>query len=291
MASVRLLGYGATLVRLTILSSGSGGNSLCVESADTCILIDAGLRKERMRDRWRRLGARPGATAKPQITAAFLTHEHADHVCGADDLAAQGIRLYTTAGTAGAASGLSARGRAQVHEIGAGTPQLHGNFSVLPVALPHDAAEPVAYVISDGKLRLGVITDCGQPTPALARFFADCDALVLETNHDRGLLLGGPYPERLKRRITSGEGHLSNEQSAALLASILAVSRIQPSLVVCAHLSKVNNRPLLAAAAVRAVLGDRATRVLVAEQDDPMVPFELVPGQLQPGVQLDLGLG
>jgi len=276
-------------VRLTILASGSSGNTLCIESAETCIYIDAGLQKGRLRERWQRVQDMPGGRNRPQPSAAFLTHEHADHTAGADDLAARGLCLYATPGTASAAR-LSSRGRTQVRELAAGAALVHGDLHILPVALPHDAAEPVAYVISNRRLRLGVITDCGEPSPALARAFADCDALVLETNHDRGMLLGGPYPDRLKRRIASGQGHLSNAQSAELLAAILAASRIQPSLLVCAHLSKVNNRPELALRAVRSVLGSCNTRVVVAEQDHPVAALELVPGRAAPAQQLSLGI-
>ena len=277
-------------MQLTILASGSSGNTLCIESAETCVFIDAGLSGRRLRERWQRLHARPGAPARPQPSAAFLTHEHGDHVAGADELATQGLQLYATAGTAAAAR-LSSRGRAQVRELGPGSPIIHGDLTVLPVSVPHDAAAPVAYVISDGKRKLGVITDCGRPSPELAGAFADCDALVLETNHDRAMLLGGPYAERLKRRIASGEGHLSNAQAAELLTAILAGSRVQPALLICAHLSKTNNQPALAVAAVRAALGRRPTRVLVAEQDEPLCPLTIEAGTPQAlgGKQLDLG--
>lgn len=276
-------------MQLTILSSGSGGNVLCIASGETCIYVDAGLQNGRLRERWQRFSTLHGGTPRAQARAVFLTHEHADHATGADDLAAQGLPLYATAGTAAAAR-LSARGRAQVREIAAGTPVVHGALRVLPVALPHDAAGPVAYVIEDGTLRLGVLTDCGAPSAEVARSFADCDALVLETNHDRRMLLCGPYSERLKRRIASGMGHLSNAQSAELLTAILSVSRIQPALVVCAHLSKTNNRPELAVSAVRSVLPDPRTRVLVAAQDDPMAPLALGPGHRPSGQQLLLGI-
>jgi phosphoribosyl 1,2-cyclic phosphodiesterase len=283
-------------MRLTILSSGSGGNSLCVHTASTAVYIDAGLRKGRLRERWQRvpaeaaLAGQAGAGGRPRPSAAFLTHEHGDHVAGADDLAAAGLSLYATAPTA-AAIGLSPRGRQMVREVAAGQPVVHGDLQILPVSLPHDAAAPVAYVISDGTLRLGVITDCGRPSAELASAFADCDALVLETNHDRRMLFAGPYPERLKRRIVSGHGHLSNEQAGELLSGILAASRVEPAVVICAHLSKVNNRPELAARAVRAVLVGRPTTVVVAEQDHPASPRQLLAGRRIPRAeQLSLSL-
>lgn len=276
-------------MRLTILSSGSSGNALCIESKTACVYVDAGLRKGRLRERWQRVQAMRSVSmaSRPRPTAAFLTHEHADHVGGAEDLAAAGLHLYATAGTA-SGSQLPPRARHAVREIGAGSELSLGELRVLPVSLPHDAADPVAYVFDDGELRLGLITDCGAPTIALARAFADCDALILETNHDRGMLMAGPYPERLKQRIASGHGHLSNAESATLLTDILEASQRTPSLIICAHLSKVNNRPELALRAVRGALGSRATRVLVAEQDSPMAPIEIEKGLPNPAEQLQL---
>ena len=275
-------------MRLTILSSGSGGNTLCIESGQTVIYVDAGLRNGRLRERWQRLEASTGEPRR-RPSAAFLTHEHADHVAGADDLAVAGVHLYATAGTASGLP-LSERGRAAVRELGIGQTRDHGALQITPIPIPHDAAAPVAYVISDGEHRLGIITDCGAPKAELAPAFADCDALLLETNHDRALLFGGPYPERLKRRITSGEGHLSNEQSATLLTAIREASSREPALVICAHLSKVNNRPELALRAVRAAIDPTATRVVIAAQDDPLAPIEICKGRSRKAQQLCFGL-
>jgi phosphoribosyl 1,2-cyclic phosphodiesterase len=257
-------------VRLTILASGSSGNTLLIEAQGTAIYLDAGLRRRGLRERRLPLSL-------PAPDAVFLTHEHADHIVGADDLAAQGLWLYATAGTVRGAR-LQTHARARVREVRAGVPVRHGALEVLPVALPHDAAEPVAYLISDGRLRLGVLTDCGHPCAEVTRAFAGCDALVLEANHDPSLLRAGPYPPRLKDRIASDHGHLSNAQAAALLADLISGAPAVPSLVVGAHLSRTNNRGALARAALAEALGRGGrTRLQVVEQGEVLGPLMVEP--------------
>lgn len=274
-------------MRLTILASGSSGNMLLCHSRSTRVLVDAGLRPRLVGERLALSGIAlsPGEAL---ADAVLLTHEHGDHVCGAEALAERGVAVYATAGTARALR-LSEQARAQVRALPEEAPLRIGGISVEAVALPHDAAQPVGYCLSDGEVRLGVLTDCGHPARELAAAYAGCDALVLETNHDRGLLMGGPYSYELKQRIASDVGHLSNAQSAALLAEILRLGP-PPRLVICAHLSKTNNRPELARAALLQVLGRRPVTLLVAEQDRCMDPVEVTRAEVHRGPRRQLEL-
>ncbi len=131
--------------------------------------------------------------------------------------------------------------------------------------MPHDAREPIQYVISDGRARLGVLTDAGQSTPHLVRSLGGCDALVLECNHDRAMLAGSSYPYSLKQRIGGAYGHLSN-QTAAEILSALDRSRLQR--IVGAHLSQQNNTPELAREALESALGGIGPEIMIACQED-----------------------
>jgi phosphoribosyl 1,2-cyclic phosphodiesterase len=137
--------------------------------------------------------------------------------------------------------------------------------------MPHDAAEPVGFIIDDGEGRVGIITDCGRPTAEVAAAFAGCDVLILETNYDPDLLAAGPYPAPLKRRIAGPSGHLSNREAADLLR---LMQRPRAQVLVLAHLSVENNRPRLARAAVDSALAELGVRprVLLAGQDKPVAP-------------------
>ena len=137
-----------------------------------------------------------------------------------------------------------------------------GSITVMPFAVPHDAAEPLQLTCSDGGQRIGILTDIGEPTDAVVCALQGCDALLLETNHDAALLAEGAYPVWLKRRIGGARGHLSNDQSAALLD---ACRHDALRHVVAAHLSRQNNRPELALTALRAVLGAAATQLCAAD--------------------------
>lgn len=275
-----------TILRLTILGSGSGGNTLLVEAGGSRILIDGGLRPRKLRERLRAAHhGLPGDDAAPPATAAFLTHEHTDHVCGTEALASHGVRLFATAGTARALTPLAQR---SLTELGVGEALSYEAFVIHPIALPHDADEPVAYVIESEGTRLGVLTDCGHPSPAVLAGLRGCDALVLEANHDAGMLMEGPYPTWLKRRIAADTGHLSNEQSAQILRALLKEGPA-PALVIAAHLSRTNNRQALVEIALRRALGTRrdAARLLITPPDGALPPQEL--GRARHAAQLGFG--
>jgi len=139
-----------------------------------------------------------------------------------------------------------------------------GDLQIWPFAVPHDAREPVQYVLSDGAARLGVLTDLGTGAPQVEAALSELDALVLECNHDEAMLRSGTYPAWLKARIAGPFGHLSNAAAARLLGS-LERSRLQH--VIAAHLSQQNNRPELARAALAGALGCAPAWIGVATQD------------------------
>jgi phosphoribosyl 1,2-cyclic phosphodiesterase len=118
-----------------------------------------------------------------------------------------------------------------------------GDLGIQPFPVPHDAREPVQFVLSDGAARLGVLTDAGHVTSHMVAMLDGCDALVLECNHDAAMLAKGSYPPVLKRRMGGPWGHLDNAAAASLLAQ-LDMSRLRH--VVAAHLSEQNNSPMLA---------------------------------------------
>ncbi|MFT5033356.1 MAG: phosphoribosyl 1,2-cyclic phosphodiesterase, partial [Bacteroidia bacterium] len=123
---------------------------------------------------------------------------------------------------------------------------------------PHDAREPCQYVFSNGKRRLGLLTDLGSITPFVSEQYRQCDALVLEFNHDCNLLARGPYPPSLKNRVGGDWGHLSNEQAADLLSTV-ELERLQH--IVMAHISEKNNTVALAEAALRQVVASMDTAI------------------------------
>ena len=140
-----------------------------------------------------------------------------------------------------------------------------GELEVAPFTVPHDAREPVQFVLSDGAARLGVLTDIGVSTPHVERTLSGLDALVLECNYDRDMLWSGPYPKWLKERIGGPFGHLDNRESERLLG---ALDRSRLKHVIGAHLSQHNNTPALARACLARALGCEENWVGLATQDD-----------------------
>jgi len=247
-------------MRFASLGSGSQGNSLLVDAGGTKILLDCGFSTRSTIQRLARLDVSP-----EEITAILVTHEHGDHVAGVFRFSSRfGIPAYLTHGTLEA----SLRGRAvpaECHVIDSHRPFAIGPLEITPFPVPHDAREPVQYLFSDGKYRLGVLTDSGSVTPHIVESLAGCEALVLECNHDAELLAASSYPVSLKRRIAGPYGHLENAQAAALLGQIDS-SRLRH--IVAAHLSEQNNRPELAVRALAAALNCTQDWIGVASQED-----------------------
>src|SRR5207249_8707388 len=138
-------------------------------------------------------------------------------------------------------------------------------LEVSPFTVPHDAAEPVQYVVSDGAAKLGVLTDIGISTRHVEQMLSGLDALVLECNYDRDMLWNGGYPRWLKERIAGPFGHLDNEESGRLLAA-LDCSRLKH--VIGAHLSQQNNRPQLARGVLARTLNCEESWIGLATQEE-----------------------
>ena len=249
-------------MRFASLGSGSSGNCLVAEADRTVLLVDCGLALTETERRLARLGLEP-----TQVSGILVTHEHGDHACGAFEFAAaHRVTVYLTHGTAAA---LKAEGK-----VLDGVPLciINGRQSFFidglqlnPFTVPHDAREPVQYVLSDGASKLGVLTDVGISTPHVVAMLSGLHALVLECNYDYDMLWNGGYPRWLKERIAGPFGHLDNLESERLLA---AIDRSRLKHVIGAHLSQSNNRPALARAALARALGCEESWVSLATQAD-----------------------
>lgn len=245
-------------MRFACIGSGSEGNGLVVESGTTRVLIDCGFGVKEAGVRLSRLGVEPES-----ITAILVTHEHNDHAGGVPAFAAKhDIAVWVTFGTLQVIGDRFA-GIDRVYGFDSHDAFVVGDLSVHPFPVPHDAREPVQFVVSDGAHRVGVVTDIGRSTPYVQASLSGCDALVLECNHDIEMLAYSDYPYPLKQRIAGRYGHLHNEGAAALLAA-LDNSRLKH--IIAAHLSQQNNTPDKARRALAGALNCSPEWIGVADQ-------------------------
>jgi phosphoribosyl 1,2-cyclic phosphodiesterase len=263
------------LLRFSSLASGSGGNATLVEARETAdgpptrVLVDCGLPLRRLTAALARRGCGP-----QDIDALFVTHEHSDHVSGAFALQRRhGTAVWMSRGTLSACEP-GEEAAARVHLAADRAPIVIGSLTLQPFAVPHDAAEPLQLVCSAGQARVGLVTDLGETDDGVVGALQGCDALLLECNHDLALLQHGAYPAWLKRRIGGARGHLENDQSAGLLA---AVRHAGLRHVLAAHLSRQNNAPELALAALARALptASRAPALHVAGADEGSAWFDV----------------
>ena len=249
----------------SVLGSGSKGNSVYIESGKTAILIDAGFSGKEIAARLKSIGR-----SIEDLDALFVTHEHHDHIHGVGVLSRRcNIPVYSNYGTI--MGGEKLLGRLFKHvEFGTGETFQVKDLQVRTFSVSHDATEPVGFVIGNGKVTLAYCTDTGKVSRLLAQRLMGCNGLILEFNHDLGMLKDGPYPLALQQRVRSDHGHLSNEAGAEFLQSLL---HDQLKYVILAHLSAANNLPELAMSAARKAVRDRPLQLRVASQ---IAPTELM---------------
>jgi phosphoribosyl 1,2-cyclic phosphodiesterase len=265
-------------MRFSSLGSGSEGNALlvavgtkgsCPGTRQTQVLMDCGFGLQDTVSRLARLGVSP-----EQLSGIVVTHEHGDHISGVARLARKyNLPVWLTHGTlrstenicSGTRQAKDFAGIANIREIDPQLAFVIGDIEIIPYPVPHDAAEPVQFVFSDGVRRLGVLTDTGCSTAHIEQTLSGCHALVLECNHDIEMLMNGDYPYSLKQRVGGRFGHLNNQESAGILAR-LDVSRLQH--LIAAHLSRKNNTPELAVRALSGALDCEESWVGVATQEE-----------------------
>lgn len=253
-------------MRFAYLGSGSQGNCALIQSGDTIVMLDCGLSIGQTERRLEQYGVAPQALA-----GIVVTHEHGDHIDGVAPLARRyQLPVWLTRGTCAAWPG---RKHVNANLVSAHEPFRIGALEVQPYPVPHDAREPCQHVFSDGRRRVGVLSDAGSVTPHMRKTLSGCHALLIEFNHDPEMLANGPYNNKLKKRVAGPWGHLNNGQAAQLLSEI-DVTSLQH--LVIAHISQVNNTPALARAAAVSGLGHDPEWLVVAHQDDGLAWREVL---------------
>ena len=253
-------------IGVTVLGSGSSGNATIVHCGGEGVLIDAGFSFREFIRRFRESGLADSV----RLRAILVTHEHDDHVKGlrvcADNLE---LPVFTTRKCADV---LRRRDSKIGHFslIAPGGMFSVGSFSILPFSIPHDAVDPVAFVIRKDEFKIGVATDLGNGNHVVQYELQGCDTLVLESNHDLNLLAASSRPWPLKQRIMGPQGHLSNDASSQLLSKIIAQNTRN---VILAHISHECNKVEIAQECAHKCLcscnRDDVT-LTIADQDTPI---------------------
>lgn len=259
-------------MRFCTLGSGSAGNSTLIVAGETRVLLDCGLSGRETLKRIQEVGEDPS-----RLNAVVLTHEHGDHARGLAALAKSlDIQVYVSTSTLAACKlGDKAKLIRRGEVIKAGLPFEIGELTFHPFAIPHDAADPLAFTVEAAGCRMGMAVDLGFFSREAVEGLRGCDALVLEANHETEMLrVCTYYPWALKQRIMGRHGHTSNTEMARFLREDFD-GRAGPILL--AHLSQNTNLPVLAKQAAVQALEERAplfaanagNRVSVAPYDRP----------------------
>jgi phosphoribosyl 1,2-cyclic phosphodiesterase len=226
---------------LTILGSGSSGNCTYLESDSTRILIDAGFSLRQIRQRLALIGRTPES-----LTGVLITHEHSDHIQGLEQLCAKvQVPIYCNRLTKESIE-FQTKARLDPRIFATGASFEIGDLGIETFSVPHDAQDPVGFMVQVGKVRIGFLTDLGHATKLVLERVRPANILVLESNHDIKMLQECPYrPWSLKQRILGRHGHLSNEAAAEAAQEIMSADLRHLYL---GHLSRQCNKPDLAMA-------------------------------------------
>jgi phosphoribosyl 1,2-cyclic phosphodiesterase len=259
-------------VTISVLGSGSRGNATFIKTDRVRLLVDAGISRKELGRRLEVIGEDPDG-----IDAVLITHEHNDHASGLKMLLKElPVQAHLTGGTMRAlkTDEYELSGSAIVR-IAPGVTFKVGDIEVLPFRVPHDAAEPVAFSVTCGNVKITQLTDIGYVPDFVAERLRGSHVLILESNHDLEMLRVGPYPWVLKQRLMGRYGHLSNTAVAKFIRE--QYDGFAEHLFL-AHLSSKNNHPELARSEASHALRDRGfctDYVMVTHQDQPTVPIRL----------------
>ncbi len=250
------------MIRVCVLGSGSSGNCTYISDGDSALLLDAGFSAKETIRRMKDVGLDPDSVA-----GIVISHEHNDHVRGAGPLSRNlKVPVYINENSYSKVRSVMGEAGGGVIHFGVGGSFNVNGFKVSSFSIPHDAVDPCAFVFEAKGKKVGALTDTGVTTNLMEQRLKDVDYLVLEANHDVQMLQAGPYPWRLKQRIASRDGHLSNEASAGLLSRILH-HNLQG--ITFAHVSNTNNNPDLVRVTADSVLRMNGTAFTIATQNAP----------------------
>jgi len=246
------------------LNSGSNGNCYYISNNTEAVLIDAGISCRETEKRMKRLGLQ-----MDKVKAIFVSHEHTDHISGIPVLSAKyRLPVYITPGTH-KHSGLIIE-KNLIASFRAYEPVVVGGLTVKAFPKFHDAGDPHSFIVTGNNINIGVFTDIGKVCEHVTNHFKQCNAAFLEANYDEEMLSTGNYPVHLKRRISGGNGHLSN---TAALQLFTGHRTPYMSHLVLSHLSKNNNCPKL----VQQLFDQHAgnTNIIVASRYEETQVYEI----------------
>lgn len=223
-------------MEVTTFASGSAGNCALLSGEHTHLLIDAGISFLKIRKFLEQRGILPA-----DLAGVLITHEHQDHVKGVKTLLKRTeVPLYAPPVVAERLAESLPESRDRICAIPVSEPFAVGDLQVTAFATPHDTPQSVGYRVEDGESAFSLCTDLGYVTDEVLDHLLDCDAAVIEANHDVQMLRDGPYPYALKRRILSDHGHLSNDACGALAVTMADHGTRQ---LILGHISRENNTP------------------------------------------------
>ena len=258
-------------MNICTIASGSGGNCAVVFSGRSAILIDAGVSCRRITAGLRELGL-----GLEDVSAIFITHSHIDHIRALRVISGRHPRpIYVTPGTAAELTALVPEAAPHLVFFEPETTISAGPFTVRPYATPHDTDGSVCYRIEAEGRALCIATDIGCVSRSVYCAASGADTVVVEANHDVDMLKNGPYPPHLKARILSTHGHLANPDCGNFCA---ALAQEGTRRFILAHLSKENNTPAAAYAAVQQALQENdvaGCELVVAPPDALCGPWEV----------------
>lgn len=270
-------------VTFTILGSGSSGNCAYIEAGETRLLIDAGFSAKQIRERLASIGRAP-----ENLSGILITHEHGDHICGLGTLCSKnGTSIYCNRLTREAIEHEFPGKKLHFSVFETGACFALGETEIQTFSVPHDAMDPVGFLIRTAAGNIGFLTDLGHATKLILERVRTSNVLVLEANHDLKLLQDDTKrPWSTKQRILSRHGHLSNDAAAAVAEDLASADLGR---IYLGHLSRDCNRPELAHKAVSQrlkTIGASHIRVENTSQDHPCATLDISTATAQPGLPL-----